>query len=72
MAQHGFCDLSFESPTSCQGFKAEPLNIPVTIVTSLTRQSFSGWLNDEASKNIACIVVTLDVSHALMSSLNLR
>ena len=33
------------------------------------RQSFSGWLNAEALWNMKLIFVTLDVSHALMSSL---
>ena len=52
MAQHGFCDLSFESPRSSHLSKAEPENIWVIFVTLSTRHSFSGWSNDEADQNM--------------------
>ena len=38
-------------------------------VTLSTCQPPSGWLKDEATWNILAIVVTPEVSHALMSSL---
>jgi len=44
-------------------------NIPYILVTSLTLQSPSGWLNEEAPLNMEFMAVTPEVSHALMSSL---
>ena len=50
--------------------KAEaPENIQLISVTLSTRQLPSGRLNDEALWNIKDMVLTPEVSHALMSSL---
>ena len=45
-----------------------PLNAPLRLTSSPTHQPRS-WSKDVASRNISNIVVTPEVSHALMSSL---
>ena len=46
------------------------LNMKPIVVTLSTRQSFSGWLNDEAPLNIAPIFVTLSTRQSLSGWLN--
>ena len=59
-----------EKPESEDEEDKAPLNIALICVTLSTRQPPIGWLNAEASQNMEYIVVTPEVSHAPMSSLN--
>ena len=43
---------------------ANARRIQLIFVALSTRQSFSGWLNDEAPRNIPCIFVTLSTRQA--------
>ena len=72
MAQHIVFRGSYQGAWSRWLNDQASWNIICIFVALSTRQSFSGWLNAEAKQNKYSIVVTFDVSHALMSSLKLR